>query len=833
MIEALVRDLRFGVRQLRRNPLFALVVVLTLALGIGANAAIFTLLDQILLRDLPVRDPQALMVLSDTGITSGSVHSNSDILAPLSYPMYQDIAAGSGDVLSGVLAYCEASLDVGNAGQTEEARGLMVSGNYFDVLGLQPAAGRLFSQADDRTPGGHPVVVLGFSYFQKHFGGEAGTVGRTILVNGQPMTVVGVAPRGFSGLEVGRGQDLYLPLMMVDTALPTFKGPLPNRRFYWLTLFARLQKGVGFEAARARLQVVYRQAIQEELKAFSGKSASFQARFLQKTLQILPGERGASDLRARSRITLLVLTGMVGLVLLIASANVANLLLARASTRRREIALRLSLGASRARLVGQLVVESLILCLLGGLVGFWVSSLVASALIGILPGTPGVLSPDPGLRVALFAGMLSLLTGLFAVLPALRSTNPALYPILKDEGGTVMAASEPLRLRKGLVVAQVALSLLLLVGAGLFARSLHNLRSLNPGFDPRDLLTFSVAPSLLGYDDPGTIGVVTQIQEGLQARGDVRGAAAASVSLMTGSDESGTVKVEGYTPRDLENMNPNFNHVTPGFFRTLGISLLRGRDFTPDDTAGAPKVAVVNETFARYFYGQQDPVGRKFALGGEPQVPITIVGLVRDGKSMNLKEPPLRYVYQPIAQSKRLMRVTFYVRPRGSLGGLLPEARRAVAEASPNMPLADVRTMEDQLGESLGVERMTASLSAAFGLLATGLAALGLYGVISYTVSRRTREIGIRMAIGAERGKVVSLVIGEVLVLTLVGLLLGLPTAFLSGLALRSELFGLAPGDPVTVLGASLLLLTVSLAAGALPALRASRVDPVVALRSE
>jgi predicted permease len=833
-MDVVLRDIRFAFRQLRKNPLFASIIVLTLALGIGANAAIFALLDQVLLRSLHVSEPEQLVVLDAPGPNSGSTHSHLDSAAPLSYPMFQDLSERSHGVFSGVLAYYYSTVDVSVRGETQEARGTLVSGGFFDVLGLRPALGRLFTDDDNKTPGAHPVVVLANAYWRKRFGSDGGVVGRTILVNGQPMVVVGVAPKDFNGLEVGRSEDVYVPLMMQRQIVPNIGDALPQRRVFWLSVLARLQRGTSLAQAKARINVVYHQILQDEAKTFETQSAGFRARFVAKTLSVLPGARGVSDLRSHSEVTLLVLMGMVALVLFIACANVANLLLARSSARRREIVLRLALGASRGRLVLQLVVESLVLSLLGGLAGLVVSSRITGLLLQVLPDGGGTLSSEPDFRIGLFALGVSILTGLaFGIGPALQSTKSDLFGTLRQEAGNLMGGIEHLRLRKALVVGQVALSLLLLMGAGLFARSLHNLRSLDPGFKPQNLLTFTVNPSLLGYDDQRGNALLRRIQDDLLAEPGVVSASMAGVGLMTDSDDSSTVIVEGYEPKELEDMNPNFNQVGTGFFRTLGIPLLQGREFGASDAAGSPRVALVNETFARYFFKDRNPVGRKFGLKRNGLLDTTIVGLVRDGKSASLKEPPRRFAYLPIAQVPQFAQVTFYVRSEGSVLPLESGIRRLVRGAEPALPVADMKTMSDQMGESLIVERMTTTLSAAFGLLATALAALGLYGVISYAVSRRTREIGIRMAIGAQRGTVVTLIMTEVGILTGLGVILGLPSGLGCSTALRSQLFGLAPGDPLTTLIATLFLVSTSLVAGYLPARRASRVDPMVALRHE
>ncbi len=833
---SLRQDIKYAARQLAKSPLFTGIVVLTLALGIGANAAIFSLMDQVLFRELPVQDPERLVVLSAPGPNQGSRHQHSEVVEAISHPMFEDFR-DQAKVFKGMLAYFPSSVHLSVGGETERAEGVLVSGSYFQVLGVKPALGRLLAPDDDTTRGGHPVVVLSHGYWQRHFASDPGVIGKSVLINGHPMTVLGVSARGFQGVEIGNAVDLFVPLMMHDQVIPIWKA-LGERRVMWLTAMARLADGVTIDEAKAGINVLYKQILADELTTMTAKSESFRQRFTQKTLEVMPGARGPSDLRGRSETTFFVLMGMVGLVLLIACANVANLLLARASTRQREVAVRLALGARRSVLVRQFLVESVLLALLGGAGGLLVSAWAGSLILRALPdaNTARTLAAEPDLRVAAFTLGMALVTGLlFGLLPALQATRPDLFGALRTEAGSVLGAAGPLRFRKALVVAQVALSLLLLIGAGLFTRSLHNLLSLNPGFQPESLLTFSVDPSLGGYDDPHRIALLGRILDDVVSEPGVRSASIAEVALMTNSDSSSTVKVEGYESKDGENMNPNFNRVAPAFFKTLGIPLLAGREFGDADAAGAPKAAIVNEAFVRYFYKGQvaEAVGRVFSLARDEKQPITIVGVAKDGKAASLKEEPPRFVYQPYAQVTDLGDMTYYVRTAGD-GEALPARIRAIVRgADAGLPVTDLKTMRAQIGESLFVERMIAALSAAFGMLATALAALGLYGVMSFAVTRRTREIGIRMALGAARRKVLGLVMAEVATLAGLGVAIGLPSAWAVARAIRAQLFGLSPTDPLTILLSTLLLVLVSLLAGFLPAYRASRVDPMLALRYE
>jgi predicted permease len=713
----------------------------------------------------------------------------------------------------------------------------MVSGTFFQVLGLRPALGRLFTPEDDRVASGHPVVVLGNRYFHRRFGGDASVVGRTLSINGHPMSVIGVAPPSFDGVEVGASIDVYVPLSMQQEVQPTWGKRLGDWRSRWLTCVARLKDGVSVDEARVAANVVYRQLIEEDLQHVQAPSERIRKLFREKSLELLPGGRGTSGLRDQSGTPLVVLMGMVGLVLLIACANVASLLLTRASARRKEIAVRLALGAGRFRLLRQYLVESVTLSLAGGLGGLLLAYWVGEALIHALPYEEATrtLSPAPDVRVGLFTLTLSVLTGVvFGLVPALRASRAEPGLALKSEAAAVVGGGGHFRLRKGLVVAQVALSLLLLIGAGLFVRSLMNLRALDLGFRADRLLTFTVDPGQNGYDFKRRADVLRRIQEEIAAEPGVASVSAAEVALMTHSNSSSTVRVEGYEPKEGENLNPNFNSVAPGFFPTLGIPLVSGRDFGPTDLLEGPKVAVVNEVFARYFFKNENPVGRRFGLGRQEKgYDFEIVGVVRDGKAATLREEARRFVYLPYMQVENVGGLTFYVRSTLDPDAIGPRARAAVRRVDVGLPVTDMKTMTAQIGESLFVERMVAALSAAFGLLATVLAAIGLYGVMSHAVAMRTREIGLRVALGADRRSVLMLVLREVAVLAAIGVAIGLPGGYGLGRLVESQLFGLTARDPLTFGVATLALITTAILAGLVPAARAARVDPMTALRYE
>jgi predicted permease len=830
------QDLKLALRLFSRSPAFAALVVVTLALGSGANTAIFTLLDQVMLRALPVERPERLVVLHAPGPFSGWSMSQSDTAKPLSQPMLDGLRDRVSS-FQGASGHYRAEVDLSVAGETESVNGALVSGTFFEVLGLRAAHGRLLTRDDDRTPSAHPVVVLGHGFFERRFGSDAGVMGRLVSVNHHPMTVIGVAPPAFNGVEVGAAVDVYVPLAMQREVQPTWRNRLGDWRSRWLVCMARLRDGVSLERARAEANVVYAQLLQEDLAHVEAPTESFRTRFLAKPLELLPGGRGTSGLRDQSGTPLVVLMGMVGLVLLIACANVAGLLLTRASARQKETAVRLALGAGRLRLVRLHLAESLALSAAGAALGLQLAYWVGEALIRALPypDVTRTLTAAPDGRVGLFTLGLCVLTGVgFGLLPALRASRTDVAPALKSEAAAVVGGGGPFRLRRGLVVAQVALSLLLLIGAGLFARSLANLRALDPGFRPDRLFAFTVDPSRSGQGFTQRVATLRRIQEELEALPGVASVSAAEVALMTDSAFGSTLRVEGHEPSEGQNMNANFNSVAPRFFETLGIPLVAGRAVAETDVLRAPKVAVVNEVFARYFFQDRSPVGRRFGKASRPGVfDFEIVGVVRDGKAATLREEPRRFVYLPYMQDEEVGGLTYYVRSSVEPRGFGAQLRAAVGRVDPTLPVTELKTMNAQIGESLFVERMVAALSAAFGLLATALAAIGLYGVTSNVVVERTREIGLRVALGADRRSVLTLVLKDVARLAAIGIAVGLPGGYGLGRVVESQLFGLNARDPLTFGIATPALVLTAFVAGLIPAVRAARVDPMTALRYE
>ncbi len=829
----LLQDLRYALRILARSPVFTTVAVLSLALGIGANTAIFTLVDQMLLRLLPVKHPEQLVLVA----TRGSHYGNNRGANALSYPIYQDFR-DQNQVFNGLLCRFGLPLSMSFNGQTERVAGELVSGNYFDVLGVWAALGRTITPDDDKIPGGHPLVVLSHAFWKSRFAADPSIVGQTLNINGYAMTVIGVSQEGFDGTELGNAPQVRIPILMKAQMTPSWDD-LKNRRSRWVNVYGRLKPGVSADRAKAAMQPLYHQMLEMEVQqeAFRHASAYTRERFLQSTMVVTPAEKGGPGFRGRYEKPLWVLMGIVGLVLLIACANVAGLLMARATSRQKEIAVRLALGAGRSRLVSQLLVESVLLAAIGGVVGLALAAWTDRLLIGLMPqgNAPLAISSSPDLRILGFNLAVSFLTGiLFGLIPALQATKPDLAGTLKDQAGAVLGGAH-VRLRKVLVVAQVGLSLLLLIGAGLFIRSLRNLKTLDPGFRTESLIAFRVDPSLNGYKKERTQQFYRQLLESLPAVPGARSAALASVPLLLGWEWDSTITVEGYEAKPGESMNPYFNSVSPGYFATLGIPLVAGHDFSLRDDLIAPKVCIINELLARHYFGDRSPLGRHIGFGGDPGVKadIEIVGVVKDSKYTSVRDEIPRQVFVPFLQSGFVTEMAVYTRTGIDPQQMFTALRREVQKLDADLPVYSMKTMEVQLDESLVSERLIASLSTVFGLLATVLAVIGLYGVMAYMVARRTREIGIRMALGAASGNVVWLIMREVLTLVGIGVAIGLPAAWGLTRLVQTQLFGITPNDPATIVLATLALAAVACLAGYVPALRATRVDPTQALRYE
>ncbi len=830
-----LNDIRYAFRTFRKSPVFVAVAVLSLALGIGANTAIFTLIDQVLLRLLPVKDPQQLVLLWARGPHYGSNNGRNKI----SYPMYEDFR-DKNQVFSGMFCRDDSAFSLNFEGKTERISGELVSGSYFPVLGVGAALGRVFNASDDRTPGGVPYAVLSYRYWISRFAGDPGVIGKKLVLNGYPFTVVGVSQAGFEGTDPTRSPQVRIPVMMKLQVDQLGFYDLKNRRNRWVNAYGRLRPGVTMEQAKASLQPLMHQTLDMEVleKDFARADPEVKQAFLRMWLDLLPAAKGRSYLRDQFSNSLLVLMAIVGLVLLIACANVANLLIARATARQKEIAVRLALGAGRGQIVSQLLIESLILSLGGGLAGLLLAVWIDQGLVSFLPRVTDTLaiSANPDWRILLFTLGVSLLTGLiFGLVPALQATRPDLAPTLKDQVGAITSTAS-VGLRKSLVVAQVTLSLLLLIGAGLFIRSLKNLKGIDPGFQTRNLLTFSIDPPLNGYKPERSREIYRQIYEGLNALPGVESASFAIMPVMEGNEWDSSVTVDSYKAKATENLGPHMNFVSPGYFKSMDVPILQGRDFRPSDQGkDAPKVCMINDKFAQKYFPEGRAVGHRIGMGGDPgtKTDIEVVGVFRDMKYEGMRDEVPIEMIRPYEQLEFTLGMSAYIRTARDPEQMFSAVRRTVQQIDATLPVVDMKTLEKQVDNSLVTERLVATLSSAFGVLATLLASIGLYGVMAYTVARRTREIGIRMALGAATGNVVWLVMKEVLVLVGIGVVLGLGASWGLTRYVQKQLYGIQPNDLTTIVLATIGIAIVALAAGYVPARRATRVDPIRALRWE
>jgi predicted permease len=824
-LETLWQDLRFGARMLLKQKGVTAIAVLSLALGIGANTAIFSLLDALLLKPLPVNRPEQLVVVNIAAPSQpGRGYSS------FSYPVFREMQENN-VVFSCMFARAGLQMSMSASGQTERVQGEEVSGNFFSALGLNPQLGRLFTEADDQTPGAHPVAVLSFNFWQRRFGADPNIVGKTINLNNYPFTVIGVAPQGFHGVEVGVAPDVRVPLMMDGQVRQRGGRPIfEDRGSMWLGVAARLKSGVSIEQAQAGADNAFQIAREPDVRRVTGDTTD-DRNFRSLRIQLSSARTGNSNLSRQFSQPLTVLMCLVGVVLLIACLNVANLLLARGATRQKEIAVRLALGAGRFRLVRQLLTEGFLLSALGGALGFLFARWGTDMLLGFLP-QGRTLEIKPDLRMLGFTLGVTLLSALFfGLLPALQATRPNLIPALKNETVVVSGSGRRWELGRLLVVLQVALSLVLLVGAGLFARSLRNLKTVDMGYHRDQVVTMSLDPAQNGYKIEPLRNFYDQLSERLAALPGVKTTTFARNAPMSGSFSRFGIEVPGYQTRPGEEMAVLFNQVGPQFFATFGAPLLLGREFTAQDTPESPKVVIVNQGVARRFFGSESALGKRITL--ENYKDLEIVGIVADAKYRNLKEVAPLTAYIPYSQYEQLGQRTLCVRAAGDARALVAAIRQEVRNLDPNLPVFNVKTFAEQINDSVSQERLIAMLSSFFGFFALLLAALGLYGVMAYAVTRRTREIGIRLALGAQTAGVRWLVLRETLLLALIGIAIGLPAALASSRLTEGLLFELKPTDPLTITLATLLLLSIAALAGYLPACRATRVDPLIALRHE
>ena len=835
LLEQFIQDVRFAFRSLRKSPLFTVVAVLTLAFGIGANTAMFSLMDQVLLQSLPVKHPEQLVLVAERGIRLGDSWGDNDI----SYPMYRDFRDGN-QVFSGMFCRYPTSVALGYGDRTERALAELVSGSYFPVLGVAAIVGRTLTPDDDRTPGGHPVVMLSYSFWQNRFSSDQSIVGRQIVINGYTFTVIGVSQAGFDGVELGYKSQVFIPMMMQAQMTP-LSDRLEDRSLSWATAFGRLQPGISIAQANASLQPLMHRILEVALQTpmFQHYSDYDRAQFLKNSVELLPGSHGWSGLREHMQTPLWVLAALSGAVLLLACTNLANLLLARATTREREIAVRLAIGAGPRRIIRLLLVESLLLSTIGTVVGLGLAFLADRVLVatyfsadsaGDLP-----VSSIPDARVLLFAlGTMLLTTLVFGLAPAIQSSQADVAPTLKDRMGSA-AARKQVYLRKLLVSGQMALALLLLIGANLFLRTLANLENTGPGFSTEHLMAFSIDPSLNGYVNDTANVFFRRLTDDLQTLPGVSSVGLSTIPILQGHGWSNPIIAEGYSGDPGQEQRPICDMISPKLFTTLRVPIVAGRDVTVLDTR---PVALINETFARKYFPGRNPVGLHFGLvnaqSARPDTPnLEVVGVVKDLKIKNLRDPAPPQAYFPFWQDVKLRHMTFYLRTRVDPQQVMQAVREQVRRLDPNVPAIDLRTIDEQIGVSLKTERLVASLSAVFGALATVLAVIGLYGVMAYSVARRTQEIGIRVAFGALQSDVLWMVMQQVVVLSGTGFAVGGLLAFALSSLIRSQLYGLQPHDPFTYVSAAVVLAVAACAAGFIPSWRASRVDPMHALRHE
>jgi predicted permease len=833
--ESLWQDLRFSLRMLARSPVFTLVAIGSLALGIGANTAIFSLMDVVMLRSLPVDEPGQLVLFGPCRMvgSTGALPDGSTQL--FSYPFYRSFSQKT-EVFSGVAAID--SIQFGAHGSfagegREMMRAALVSGTYFSVLGVNPDRGRMLNQADDQAPGGGAVAVASYSWWQHH-GSEPAMIGKSVHIEGTDYAIVGIAPPSFSGTTVGESPDFWIPLSMEKEISPGWNG-LGDKWFQSLYLVARLKPGVTAAQAAANTNLLFKQYVRSE---YLGESPSARdlADLEQAHIELTSAARGISRLRVEFSLPLEILTTIAGLVLLIACANLASLLLARGASRSREFAVRMSIGAKRSRVVRQLLTESFVLALLGAIVGVSSSWKASHLLLTMASNNPQVaaMNVSPDLRVLAFTLTLTVLTALlFGMTPAIRATRIDLTGSLK-QGRGIAAPSSRISLARGLIVAQIALSLVLLAGASLFLRSLVNLTKVDTGFDRQNVLIFSLDEYSAGLPlDARLVNLQQQIEARVQ---DLPSVHAASFSMFTFNQGiwSDDITIQG-VPRTPDNSHDVlFNVIGKGFFSTMSLPIVAGRGFESSDKIDSPKVAVINQTMAERLFPGISPIGRHFGFGDDPSHSgdFEIVGVVKNAKYVTLQESSEAATYFPYSQRVQYFG-NFEVRYSGETGQMIPAVRRAIAEVDPSVFVGTTSTLAQQVDESTSNQRLIARLSSFFGLLAAFLVCIGIYGLLSYAVARRTSEIGVRMALGARRSSVLWLILREILVLVAIGIAIGIPVALEGNHLVAALLYGLSPADPGSLLAAVGLLMAIATLAGYLPARKASLVEPTVALRSE
>lgn len=832
-MDSLLQNLRYALRQLRRYPGFTAIAVVTLAIGIGANAAIFSLVDQVLLKRLPVTEPDRLVMLKFAGSDTGHTDSwGGGENIQFSYPMYRDLR-DQNSVFSGMLAVFPAEVGVQWRNTPSLAKSEMVSGNYFSVLGVKPSIGRVFIPEDSATRGASPLVVLSYRYWSQHFASDASVINQSILINGNSYTIIGVAQPGFDSVISGSIPDIFVPITMKAQITPQWD-ELEDRRSKWMSIIARLKPGITAQNAEAGITSLWKSLRTIELQSLPGRSQRFREQFVTKSyITLLDGSKGLSSMRETMRVPLLILMGMVGLLTLMATANVGSLLLVRASARTREMSVRYSLGATRGRVIGQLLIEGLALGLTGGAFGLALSPLLAKGLLHIMESGEKSLSASPDRNVVLFCFSMSVVASvLFSLAPILQFYRPKVTEALRQQAGTGEITHA--RFRRLTVGIQVGLSLVLLVGAGLFGRTLANLKSVDVGFTTDHILTFQLDPRLAGFQ-PGTVAsLYKRLLDALAAQPGVHSVGMTDDPVLANDNNTFSIEVAGYQAQEGERMSFEWERVTPAYFATLQLPFLAGRSFSDADSPDSLKVAVVNESFVRRFFGSSDlAIGRTFAVGKAADKPLTIVGVVKDAKHTNLHSLPAPIFYSPIFQDAEPNAVAVYIRTRQAPEDAAGAVRAAVAGIDSKLVVDTLQTMNSEIDSTLTSERMLSFLASSFGVVAAFITAIGLYGVLAYSIAQRTREIGVRMALGATRGAVVQMVLHEVLIITGGSIAVAIPIAIALSSFVKHQLYGISYTDPATLALVVLAIGAVALAAAFLPARRAVQVQPISALRYE
>jgi putative ABC transport system permease protein len=831
-----MQDVRYALRQLLKAPGFTLTAVATLALGIGANTAIFTVFNQVLLRMLPVEKPGELMRLSFIGSDMGHVSAfGGTDLDFFSDPMYRDLRDRN-TVFSGLIADDETQVGAVWKSQPELLSAEIVSGNYFDVLGVRPAAGRLLLSSDDVVKEGSPVVVLSYDYWKTRFDSSRDVVNQTLLINGHPFTIVGVAAKGFSSAINGYTPKVFVPLTMKPQVIAG-RDDLNDHRSRWLNVVGRLKPGMNATTATAAMTTLWRSLRADELSAKPMGSAQFRERFVAKSSMVLTDDaRGFSPLRDSLRIPLLILMGMVLLLAAMTCVNLTSLLLVRAAARGREFAVRYAMGAGRARILRQLLIEGLLLGTMGGGLGLVLAPMAATVLVRGISGDGDLpFSVRPEGAVLWFNLLLSVgISLLFSMAPALQMMKPDLNEALRQQSASTLGAAQ--RFRRTAIAVQIGLSVLLLSGAGLFVRTLHNLRAQDMGMSTDHLVEFGVTPTMAGYAQKDAPALQDRVRSVLAALPGVRTVGATNDPVLTGNDNQSNITIEGYAAKPDEDLDVETPWVTPNYFAALGIPVIVGRDLTEADTASAQKVALVNKSFAVKFFGSpQKALGHSIGSGGGSDVKLDtqIVGVVGDAKQHGVREGLVKTLYRPFVQDPRANDLMFYVRTEQAPSLVENAIRAALHGIDPKLVVDSMRTMDEQIDQNVSNERMLALLAMSFALVALLTTAVGLYGVLAYATAQRTKEIGIRMALGAQRSAVVRLVLMDMAKVAAIGIVVALPVAVWLARWLQSQLFEVQPFDPLTLIGCVTVTVAMVLLAAALPARRAATVEPTKALRAE